>query len=189
MIDNREVPSCVELAIWMSEAMRGYEAGLGGHRGAANRRGTDAQAQGRASRCGARVGCVAAGGERVGAPTFRGQWRGRQAQGQDTRTAEEAGRRAVRISVWTAGGRCPAGGVPDRAVDSQAGARRRGPRVWGAVQPDGMLGVAAQPGVLAAKAREARHAAQRRGDPGVEAQDLACTQKKERGARAEPSSS
>ena len=43
-----------------------------------------------------------------------------------------------------------------------------------------ILGVAAQSGFLTAEAREARHAAQRRRDPGVEAQDLACAQKKAR---------
>ena len=188
MVDNRKAPSCVEAAGPLPECTQGDEAGSAGHRSAAHRRRAHAQAQGAAGRGGAPAGCRAAGRQRVGAAGGRGQRRGGQAQGQAGGPTQAAGRRAARGAVAAACGRCAAGRLCHRAVDGQAGALGNRARVWRGVQPDQLLGVAAQSGFLAAQARPARHAARRAGDPEVEAPDLARAQKKP-AARAEPSSS
>jgi len=188
MIDKRSAIVHVTSTGNRSRRRHGDEAGLGGNRGAAYPGRALAQGQSGASRSGATAGCVATGGQCVGAPTQRGQWCGRQAQSQGFGSTTPAGRGAVRRTLGAAAQGRVGGGLPERAVDSQASASRSQTRVWRGVQQYRMLGAAAQPGLLAAEAGEACAAARRGGDRDLEAQNVAGA-KKSPAARGERSSS
>jgi transposase len=75
-------------------------------------------------------------------------------------------------------GRRLASGLSHRALDDQTRAEVGGARVRRRVQHFRRLGTAAQPWLFAAEAREAGHPARRTRHRAVEAQDMACAQKK-----------
>lgn len=178
MLDNFFAPLCVISAGVMSRETHGYETRSGSDGSAAYRGGTAAQAQGAAGRGGTTHGRVAAGGEQLGAAVGGGQGCGGQAQDQALGSAQATGRCPMRgpepaLAQGRVGRRIPHG-----TLDRQTGAHAHQTRVRRGVQQHRRLGVAAQPGLHPAETGKARAAARRAGHRPVEAQDLACAQKK-----------